>query len=190
MLKVIAISILVFLGVTTGTALAADAVASADPSLSDTTKLIFDAVMHSQWWAAAAYGVILAMIGARKLMPASWKEGIKGDIIGTASAFLLAFAGAIGTWGAAAGATMSFAVIATAFKIGIAAIGGYTLVHKVVGWISSWDKVPAWVTPILKMLAMVVGSNAIKKAEAAGAAAVVADPPTGMTGNDKIVEVE
>ena len=93
-----ALLVLIFLGAFTGTALAADAVAASDPSLSEVTKAIFDAVMHSQWWAVAAYGVVLACIGARKFMPASWKTGTKGDIIGTATVFVLAFAGAIGTW--------------------------------------------------------------------------------------------
>lgn len=180
--------ILVLLLGFTGTALAQSA--ATDPSVSDTTKLIFDAVMHSQWWAAAAYGVILAMIGVRKLMPASWKDGIKGDIIGTTSTFVLAFAGSVATVLAAPGAVMTLAVAATAVKIGVAAIGGYTVVHKIVGWLSTWDKMPAWLTPILKLLATVVGSNAVSKAEAAGAAAVANDPPKGMVGTDTVHEVE
>lgn len=189
-MRAFAFTILFLLFGFTGTALAADAVAASDPSLSETAKAIFDAVMHSQWWAAAAYGVILAMIGVRKIMPASWKEGVKGDVIGTAVVFVMAFAGAIATWAVAHGATMTAAVVLTALKVGLAAIGGYTIVHKVVGWLAGWGKLPVWMVPLLKMLAMVVGSNAVKKAEAAGAAAVAAEPPKGMTGDDKIVEVE
>lgn len=173
-----------------GTALAANAAAASDPSLSESARLIFDAVMHSQWWAAAAYGVILACIGARKLMPSSWKEGVKGDVIGTALVFVLAFAGAIATWAVAPGATMTTAVAMTAVKIGAAAIGGYTAIHKLVGWMASWGKLPPWAMSALRLLSFAVGSNAIAKAEAAGAAAVAAKPPTGMAGDNKITEVE
>lgn len=185
-----ALCILILLGAFTGTALAADAVSASDPSLSETARLIFDAVMHSNWWAAAAYGVILAMIGARKLMPASWKEGVKGDVIGTAAAFVLAFAGSVATVMMAPGAAMTTAVALTALKIGLGAIGGYTIIHKVIGWLASWDKMPAWALSALRLIALMVGSNAIKKAEAAGQAAVDANPPTGMAGDTKITEVE
>ncbi len=185
-----ALLILVLLGAFTGTALAADVVAAADPSLSETARLILDAVMHSQWWAAAAYGVILACIGMRKLMPASWKTGVKGDVVGTALVFVLAFAGAIATVAVAPGAAMTTAVALTALKVGLAAIGGYTLIHKLTGWLATWDKMPAWAMSVLRMVAMMVGSNAIQKAEAAGAAAVVMTPSTGLVGDAKITEVE
>jgi hypothetical protein len=182
--------ILVLLGAFTGTALAQNAVAASDPSLSEMTKAIFDAVMHSQWWAAAAYGVILAMIGARKVMPASWKEGTKGDVVGTATAFVIAFAGAVATVVVAPGASMTLAVAATAAKVAFFAIGGFTVAHKVAGWLAAWGKLPAWALPLVKLIALVVGSNAVAKAEAAGAKAVEAKPAPGMSGGDKIVEVE
>lgn len=185
-----ALLILIFLGAFTGTALAADAAAAYDPSLSETAKAIFDAVMNSQWWVAASYGVILAMVGARKFMPASWKEGVKGDVVGTAVVFVLAFAGSVATVMAAPGAAMTTAVALTALKIGAAAIGGYTMVHKIVGWLATWGKLPAPAMAVLKLLALMVGSKAIQKAEAAGAAAVAADPPKGMAGDGKIVEIE
>lgn len=181
---------LFMLGGFTGTALAANAVAAADPSLSDTTRAIFDAVMHSQWWAVAAYGVILTMIGARKVMPASWKTGTAGDIVGTASAFVLAFAGAIGTWALAPGAAMTVSVLMTALKIGVAAIGSYSVIHKLVGWLAGWGALPAWLKPILSILAGLVGSNAVSKAKEAGDAAVAADPPKGLQGDSTIVEVD
>lgn len=172
----------------TGTALAAEAVS--DPALSDVTKAIFDAVMHSNWWAAAAYGVILACIGARKLMPEAWKTGTKGDIVGVATAFLVSFAGAVGTVVVAPGAVMSAAVATKAFWIGVSAIGGYTVVHKIAGWLVGWGKLPPWAVAALKLLTLMVGSSAVKKAEAAGDAAVAADPPKGMAGDDTIREVE
>jgi ABC-type arginine transport system permease subunit len=189
-MRTMAALILICLAGFTGTALAADAVTAADPSMSELAKTIFEAVMHGQWWAAAAYGVILAMIGARKLMPASWTTGVKGDIIGTATAFLMAFAGAVATVTMAPGATMTAAVALTALKVGIGAIGGYTAIHKLLGWLAAWDKMPAWAMSALRLLAMLIGSNAIKQAEAAGQAAVEAKPSTGLAGDTKITEVE
>lgn len=193
-MRFFALLILVTLFGFTGTALAAEAAnAAVDPSVFDGAKAVFDAVMHGQWWAAAALSVVLLMAAARKYMPASWKEGTKGDIVGVASTFLMAFAGAVATWAVAqpAGAALTGAVALTALKIGFAAIGGYTIVHKLAGWLSAWGALPAWAGPILKLLAMVVGSNAvIKKAETAGDKAVEAKPPSGMAGDRKIVEIE
>lgn len=185
-----ALCILIILGAFTGTALAANAAAASDPSLSETARMIFDAVMHSNWWAAAAYAVILAMVGARKLMPASWKEGVKGDIIGTAAAFVLAFAGSVATVMMAPGAAMTMAVALTSLKIGAMAIGGYTIVHKIVGWLGTASWMPMWAMSALRLVAMMVGSNAIKQAEAAGQAAVDAKPATGVAGTNAIREVE
>lgn len=182
--------ILVFLGAFTGTALAASAVAPADGSILELARPVFDAVMHGQWWAAAAFAVVLGVTIARRWMPAAWKQGAIGDITGTATAFVLAFAGAIGTWAIAPGATMTLGVLATATKIGVAAIGGYNIVHKLLGWLAAWSKTPAWLVPVLKLVASLVGSGAIAKAEAAGAAAVAASPSKGMAGDSKVIEVE
>lgn len=191
-MRFVATCILILLFAFTGTALAQTAVATSDPSLSETARMVFDAVMHSNWWAAAAYGVVLAMIGARKLMPQSWKDGWKGDLIGTASVAVIAFAGAIGTWALAqaSGAVMSWAVLAAAVKIAGAAIGGYTVIHKVAQALMAWGKLPAWATSVLKLLTMLVGSNAIKKAEEAGDKAVAADPPKGLASDSEVREVE
>lgn len=189
-MRSIALCILIFLGAFTGTAVAAGVESASDPSLSEAAKAIFDAVMHSNWWAAAAYGVILAMVGARKIMPDSWKDGVRGDVIGTVCAFMLAFAGSVAAVMAAPGASMTTAVMLTALKVGVAAIGGYTIIHKALGWLATWSIMPAWAMSVLKLIGMLVGSNAIKKAEAAGQAAVDANPPTGMTGGASVHEVE
>lgn len=187
-MRLIAVTILAFLFAFTGTALAAEA--ASGPSMTDATKAIFDAVVHGQWWAAAALGVVFACAATRKYLPASWTDGTKGDIIGTSMAFVMAFAGAIATVMAAPGAAMTAGVALTALKIGIVAIGGYNIIHKVVGWLVAWGKLPAWAVPVLKLLATIVGSKAIKKAEALGNKAVVKVPATGLAGNDKIIEVE
>lgn len=190
-MRFLALCVLIMLGAFTGTALADTAISSAsDPSFNDVTKAIFDAVMHSQWWAVAAYAVILASIGARKYMPEAWKTGAKGDVVGMATTFLIAGAGAVATAAITPGAAMTLAVLATAAKIGVAAIGGYTIIHKVAGWLAQAGWLPTWAVPIVKLLAALVGSNAVSKAEAAGQKAVEAKPATGMAGDDKIIEVE
>ncbi len=185
-----ALLILILLGAFTGTALAADAAAAYDPSLSETAKAILDAVMNSQWWVAASYAVILGVVAARKFMPSGWKTGVKGDVVGTALVFVLALAGSVATVMMAPGAVMTTGVALTAMKIGAAAIGGYTIVHKIVGWLAAWGKLPAPAMMALRFVAMMMGSNAVAKAEAAGDKAVATKPPTGMTGDDKIVEIE
>lgn len=188
--KLAVVSMFGLIALFTATAFAAGAVTPQDESASAIAKAIFDAVTQGSWWAAAAYGVILACIGVRRFLPVSWKEGVKGDIVGTAVAFALAFAGAIANWCAAPGAVMTGAVLLTATKIGVAAIGGYTIIHKALGWLAAWGKVPAWLLSILKIVGALVGSNAIAKAEAAGAVAVATTPATGLAGSATIREVE
>lgn len=187
-MKFLASLVLLVLAAFTGTALAASA--ATDPTMSDLVKQVFDAVVHGQWWIAASAGVVLAVALGRKYMPDSWKAGVKGDIIGTATAFAVAFAGAIATTFAAPGAVMSFAVALTALKVGAAAIGGFTIINNVVKWLAAWGKLPAWAMTILNVVAMVIGSSAVKKAEAAGDAAVAATPGAGMSAGGAPREVE
>ncbi len=188
-MKFFATLILIFLGCFTGTALAQTA--ATDPATSEVLRQIFEAVLHSRWWGAAAASVVGVCAAVRHYLPEDWKTSVKGDIVGVALAFVTAFAGAIANWALAPGADMSFDVLATAAKIGAVAIGGFTVVHKVIGWLMAWDKLPAWLRPILAIIATVIGSSAVKKAEAAGEAAVAADPARGMAGAiGKMNEVE
>ncbi len=184
----IAIAILVFLAAFTGTAFAADVVT--DPDTSEVLRQIFDAVVHGQWWVAAS-AVVIGLCGlARKYMPESWKTGAKGDVVGIATTFGIATAGAVITTLAAPGAAMSIAVIATAAKIGAVAIGGWNVLHKVIGWLVAWDKMPAWAKSILGLVASLIGSSAVKKAEEAGSTAVAANPAPGMSAGGTPREVE
>lgn len=182
------IAILIVLGFFTGTALAADAVS--DPNTSEVLRQIFDAVVHGQWWVAAS-GAVIGLCGlARKYMPESWKAGAKGDVVGIATTFGIAAAGAVITTLAAPGAAMSLAVVTAAAKVGALAIGGWNILHKVIGWLVGWSKLPGWAKSVLGLVASLIGSSAVKKAEEAGAAAVAANPAPGMTGDGKPREVE
>lgn len=188
-----ALLVVIFLAAFTGTALATEAVsAAADPPLFEAAKAVFDAVVSGQWWAAAALAVVLLVAGVRKYMPASWKAGAKGDLIGVGTAALMSFASAIAVWALAqpAGAVMSTGVILTALKVAGTAIGGYTAIHKIAQILVAWGKLPAWALALVKLLTALVGSNAIKKAEAAGDKAVAEAPPKGMPGDERVIEVE
>lgn len=167
----------------TATAFAQGAATATDDSLLDYARPLFDAIVHGQWWAAAAAGVVLACALARKYMPASWKTGIKGDLIGLATAFLMAFGGAILTWAVAPGAVMSGAVLLTALKVAVVAVGGFTALHKLGTALaaSKWfnEHAPSWLVIVITYGLKFIGSSAISKAEAAGDAAVKANPSTG-----------
>lgn len=183
-----ALAILIFLGAFAGTAFAADV--ASDPNTSEVLRQIFDAVVHGQWWIAASAAVIGLCGLARKYMPESWKTGAKGDVVGIATTFGIAAAGAVATTLAAPGVTMSFAVIATAAKVGALAIGGWNILHKIIGWLTGWSKLPAWAKSILGLVASLIGSSAVKKAEEAGDKAVAANPPPGMSAGGTPREVE
>lgn len=177
-MKFAASLVIIFIGFFTGTALASGVIE--DPLASEVLRQILDAIVNGQWWAAAAGAVIGACALVRWRMPESWKAGTRGDIVGVATAFLMAFAGAVGTWAVTPDAVMSLGVVTAAGKIGIAAIGGYTVLHKAIGWLTAWSGLPPWARTVLNVLAMLIGSSAVKKAEAAGDAAAAANPAPGM----------
>lgn len=187
-MKFLASLILISLVFFTGTAVAQGVVT--DPVASEVLRQIFDAITKGQWWVAAAAGVIGAVALARHYMPVSWKTGAKGDVVGVTSAFVFAFAGAVATWGVAPGADMNFGVIKTATLVGIVAAGGFNILHKLIGALVAWKRTPTWLVPALKIVAAFIGSNAVKKAEAAGDAAVAAAPAPGMTGGGVMREVD
>lgn len=195
-MRFIATCILLLLFAFTGSAIAAQAVdpTSGDPALLDTLRSILDAAVHGYPLLAAALGIVFLCSLARKYMPAKYTEGVKGDIIGTALAFVMAFAGASATALAVPGVHLSIALLSPAFHVGIIAIGGYTVIHKVAQWIeqTKWyqTKAPAWLKTILSFSTSIFGSDALKKAKDAGDAAVKANPPKGAAGGEDIVEVE
>lgn len=176
----------------TGTALAAGAAITEDQSLLELAKPIFDAVVHGQWWIAAASALILVVAAARKYAPTEGRFGWAGRMLQSTpgvmvSTFVLSFAGAVTTSLLALGPTgmMSFAIAKTALLVGVAAIGAWRAIHAVATWMVATEfyksKVPAWVQSIVTMVLALVGSNAIAKAEAAGQKAVDAKPATGAT---------
>ncbi len=166
------------------TAFAAGEVTPDDGSLLDLARPVFDAVMHGQYWAGAALAVVMLCAVTRRYMPEAWKSGAKGDVIGTALAFGMASAGALGTGLLAQGTNaLTMALAIAALKIGAVAVGGYTVLHKLASALvaTAWfqEKAPAWLKTGVGFALMMFGSRAIEKAEAAGEAAVAANPAGG-----------
>lgn len=185
MIKTFSFAVLLFLFGFTTTALAADAATGGgDGSLLDLARPVFDAVMHGQWWLGAALGVVFLCALARKYLPERYKTGIRGDVTGIGLAFAMSFAGALATGLAAIGTNaLSGALAFTAFKVAIVAAGGYSILHKLATALThtAWFqlKAPAWLKTALAFIMMIIGSNAVAKAEAAGDAAVKANPAPG-----------
>lgn len=177
---------LAFVGFT-ATAIAAGAVAPDDGSLLDLAKPVYDAVVNGNYWLAAAVGVVFLTAATRKYLPDAYGgKFARGQWGGRATAFIYAFAGALATTFAAPGAAMSMAVLLTAFKVGTAAIGGWMVLHGLAKWLTTtkfWnEKMPAPVKMVVGFILGLMGSNAIKKAEAAGQKAVDENPPQGGAG--------
>lgn len=169
------------------TAAAQNAVLPEDGALLDLARPVWDAIVHGNYFLAAALGVIFLTAAAKKHLPDAWGGRlVRSELGGMATAFVLAFAGALANTWAAPGAAMTMAVLLAALKIGAFAVGGWMILHKValvlVGTKFWQDKMPASVKALVAIILKLIGSSAIKKAEAAGQKAVDANPPTGLTG--------
>ncbi len=171
-----------------GTAFAAGAVKPEDGSLLDLAKPILEAIKNGNGWLAAALAVVFVLAAAKRYTPATWKLGrfFHSDVGGMLSAFVFSFAGAIATTTAsfvAGGPGMTTAIMLAALKVGTFAIGGFVAIHKLATWFvgTAWfqNHAPGWLKSGVGLLLALIGSNAVEKAEAAGAAAVEANPAPG-----------
>lgn len=166
------------------TSAAATAVAPDDGSLLDLARPVLDAVTHGNYWLAAALAVVVIVAAVRKHLPDAWGgKLLRSDVGGVASAFAVAFAGALATT-IAAGSAMSGGIALAALKVALGAAGGFAALHKLAsalvatGWYQA--KAPAWLKSVVALLLSLIGSSAIKKADAAGDAAVKASPAQGV----------
>lgn len=138
------------------TSFAAGAAQPEDGSLLDLTRPVYDAVMHGQWWIAAAGALVLVAAAARKYLAPryAWARSSAGSAL---IVLVGSFGGAALTALAAAGpgAVLSAALAWTAFKIALAAAGGYGLIKALIvdPYLKPWaDKAPAWLQPALAVL--------------------------------------
>ena len=180
------------------TAFAAGAVAPASGSLLDLAKPVYAAITAGHYIACAALALILAMAAARRYLPSLPKVGasigkfLSSDAGNAISTLVISFAGAVAT-GTAAGVHwggLSTHLLWTSLLVGVTAVGGYeVLLHlfaaPVLAKIEA--KLPAWARPLVSLLLAVFNKDsgnaqALAKAQAAGQAAVVANPAPGVAG--------
>lgn len=166
------------------TASAAGEAVGDNSSLFELARPVFDAIVHGNYWLAAALGVILLTAAAKKYLPDAYGGRlVRSELGGMVTAFALAFAGALATTFAAPGATMTMLVLWAAVKIGFWAVGGFMALHKIATVLVKtkfWnEKMPAPIKALVALALSMIGSSAVAKAEKAGQDAVEAKPAEG-----------
>lgn len=166
------------------TAIAAPGGYADDGSLLDMFKPVVEAVKNGHFALGGSLLVIFLMAVAKRYLPEKWGgKWVRSDAGGVAFAFGFAFFGSLGTALAAPGAAVNGAMAMAALKFGLGAIGGFVAIHKLATWAvgTAWFKAhaPAWLVSGLSFVLALIGSSAIKKAEAAGQKAVDQNPPQG-----------
>lgn len=180
------IAVPAFLIAFVGVAFAAGAVTPQDSSILDLAKPVWEAVAHGQYWVAASLALVLAVAAVKKYHPGKLGEYANTDVGGAALVLLGAFGTTLATGLLATGTgVFSLTLAWTSLKIALGAAGGYSLLKKFAAPILTRiaDKAPAWAKPIFALVLWAFTSpDPIAKAEAAGAAAVKADPAPGAAG--------
>lgn len=178
-------SILVWIAAfTAGLALAASP-AFAD-TISDAVREALDSFSAGNYSVAAILVVVALTAAARKYLPSRYPFW-RGDLGGSLLVLGASFAATLAAGVPAAG--WSWSLLWTSAKVAAAASGGYTLVKRIGGWLIGYASARGWIpgwanvalTYALKMF-QPKGEAAIVKAEAAGAAAVEANPGEGLSG--------
>lgn len=155
--------------------------------LIDLAKPILSAVMSGQWAAGAALALVLIVALARKY-GAKRFPFLTTDAGGTALTLVGSFGGALAT-ALLAGTVPSLGLAYAALGIAVAASGGYTMIRRLVAPLlrKLASKLPGPFQSIATFaLDLVLGlfekKNPTPAAEAAGEAAVQANPAPGAEG--------
>lgn len=173
------------------TAFAAGQVTPEDGSIWDLAKPVYDAIVNGEWWMAAALGLVLAVTAFKRYAGSVPKYGpalvkfANSDEGGPILVLVGAFGGAVATGLAATGASsLTLALALTAAKVAVSAAGGYTLVKKLIipRLRKLAEKAPSWAKPIFAVIFWAFEKTPVAEAEAAGEAAVRANPPKGVEG--------
>lgn len=199
-LKICSAAILALTAGFTATALAANALAAhavaAGAAVSvdqaswlDLLRPVIDAFQGGHRIAAVALAVVAALALLKRyggLLSPKLEAFVHGDIGGTATVFGMAFAGAIATETAGT-SPWSWSMSWTALGIGAVAIGGYSVLRKLVVdrlMASKWyATAPGWVKTILSLLTVLGAKpDPVGEAAKAGDAAVAAAPAPGVAG--------
>lgn len=167
-------------------AYAADTATPADSqSILDLLKPVYDAFAGGHYAFAAAL-LTIALVALAKRYLGDKLPWLHSDAGGTCTALLMAGAGALATGLAAPGATVTLALMKSAFLVGIGAAGGYAalknlLVDPILKPLAA--KAPAWAQPLFAVLFFFFDKpDAAAAATKAGDAAVAAKPAAGVVG--------
>lgn len=167
---------LAFLVTFAGVAAAQSAAGGEEATLLDLARPVAEALLSGNPGLAAALALVLAAAIARRYL-APKVPFFASDVGGA----LLVLVGSFGGAAAAAitgGASWSLALAWTALKIATAAAGGYSLAKPLILWAA--EKSPSWLKPVFALVLWVFEKGSpVAKAEAAGAAAVAANPAPG-----------
>lgn len=170
-----------------GTAVAGGAVTPEDGSLVDLFRPVVEAAVNGHPYLAGALALVFAAAVARRYGGKHW--GFLNTQVGSSLTVLVgAFGGAAAV--PLATASLSTAIVWSALKVAFYAAGGYSLAKPLVQWLAT--HAPAWAQgPLALVLWLFNKPDRVASAVAAGEAAVVAKPPTGLrgiTGNPRDVE--
>lgn len=172
-----------------GTAFAAQGAGIPDAGeLLELAEPIYRAILAGEYIAGAAFALVLA-VGLLRRFAVPRVAFLRTLAGGTLLTYVASFGGALGTQLLGPGIEWpTWAIVLASGKVGLVAIGGFVTIKQLVVPLFTWlaSKSPAWLAPILmllpKLFDLVTGADTVAKAEAAGAAAVAAKPPTGLAG--------
>ncbi len=172
------------------TAYAADSVAGAEASILDLLKPVYDAFRSGNYVSAGALAVILVVALLRRYAPGRIGKVMRSNFGGALSTFLVAGAGSLAA--SAANGIWNWQMLSTAGGIAVTAVGGYTVIKKLVVdqlLASTWynTKAPAWLKAALRVVLWIfdkptADADTIAAAEKAGKDAVAAKPSAGADG--------
>lgn len=181
--KIGAASILALLAATTASAFAAGATLPEDGSVLDFVKLVWDAFSKGQSLYAGSIALFGAMVLAKRYAPGKAGAWLHTDVGGALTALVMSFAASMAS-SLAGGAGVTLAMVKAATMIAVGAAGGYSLIKKLIVepiLKPMAAKAPKWAQPLFAIVFWFFDKKSpIEKAEAAGEAAVKADPAKGI----------
>ncbi len=148
-------------------------------------KPVYSAFAGGHYAYAGALLVILLVALSKRYLGGTlpW---LHSDIGGSTMALLLSGATACAAGLATPGAHLTFGLLKTALLVGAGAAGGFAVIKNLLiePLLKPLEaKAPAWAKPIFALVLWIFDKpDATVQAEAAGAAAVKANPPTGIAG--------
>jgi hypothetical protein len=181
------LALFAFLGFA-GTALAAGAVASEDGSLLELARPVLEAVLAGQYPLAALLAIVFAVAALRRLNKrpdGSVRVPFLASDAGGVLLACLAAAATVAAGAVSAGAGWSLALLGTAAGAAVMAMGGFVGAKKLLLPLAEWleARAPKWAQPLFKLALWVFDRpDPVELAEAAGDAAVAANPTTGVDG--------